>query len=217
MPKVDRNTLLGKILKAFSTDAEPEELAAAHEMLGCGQKESTTDEELHNEKNEESFNAQILAAIKALQADVAELKAGKTQEPAADALTELEEEMTNGKPDETTTDETPEESVTIPVEEMKNEDGTCVVDTKTTDKAAVLAAIRAVKPIIAGLPAADRKKASDALTKELRAAMQKPAPTHDTYAELLRRNKTKDAKTVGDPEAFGKNCAKFNPHMKGAK
>lgn len=215
MPKIDKNTLIGRILKAFSNDAEPEELAAAHEMLG-EKKEPAKDEELHNEQNEENFNAQILAAIKALQADVAELKAGKAQEPAADALTELEKEMTNGKPDETTTDEPAEESVTIPAEEMENQDGSKVMDTKTTDKAAILATIRAVKPIIAGLPAAERKKASDALTKELRAAMQKPAPTHDAYTEILKRKKVVDSQ-ASEQGDFGKNCAKRNPHMKGAK
>lgn len=215
--KIDRNNLLGKILKAFSQDAEPEELAAAHEMLG-GQKEPAKDEELHSEKNEESFNAQILAAIKALQADVAELKAAKPAPEAKDALSELEEEMTNGKPDETTTDETSEESVTIPVEEMINEDGSKVIDAnKTLDKAAVLATIKAIKPIIASLPVAERQKASDALSKELRSAMQKPAPTQDAYTEILKRKQAADAKAVTAHEEFGKNCAKRNPHMKEGK
>lgn len=220
MPKIDKNTLIGRLLKAFSTDAEPEELAAAHEMLG-GQKETPAaqDEELHNEQHEENFNAQILAAIKALQADVSELKAGKAA-PAPevkDALTELEEEMTNSKPDETTTDEHQEESVTIPAEEVANEESTKATDAKTTDKAAVLAAIRAVKPIIAALPVAERKKASDALTKELRAAMAKPAPTQDAYTEILNRKRAADAQAAESQGDFGKNCAKRNPHMKGAK
>lgn len=212
VPKIDKNTLIGRLLKAFSTDAEPEELAAAHEMLGGSKEEAppVKDEELHNEQSEESFNAQLLAAIKALQADVAELKAGKAAPEVKDELSALEEEMTNGKPDETTTDETPEESVTIPPEDI--EKSATATDSKTIDKAAVLATIRAVKPIIAGLPAAERKKASDALTKELRAAMQKQAPTYDTYAELLKRKKTADSK-VDDSGAFGQNCAKRNPHM----
>ncbi len=216
--KIDRNNLLGKILKAFSQDAEPEELAAAHEMLG-GQKETSSakDEELHSEQNEEKFFGELLAAIKALQADVAELKAAKPAAEDKDALTELEEEMTNGKPDETATDETSEESVTIPAEEMTNEDGSKVVDAKTMDKATVLATIKAIKPIIANLPQAERQKASDALSKELRAALQKSAPTQDAYAEILKRKQAADAKTTAGQEDFGKNCAKRNPHMKEGK
>ncbi|MDU4960188.1 MAG: DUF2213 domain-containing protein [Sporomusaceae bacterium] len=208
MPKLDKNTLLGRILKVFSQDAEPEEVAAAHAMLGS--KQMTADEEMHSEEKEETFNAQLLAAIKALQADVAELKAGKAEPEATDALSELEEEMTNGKVDEPTEDEDQEKSVTVPAEEMKNEDGS-----KVMDKTAVLAAIKAVKPIIAGLPAADRKKASDALSKELRAALEKPAPdkTKDAYAQILQRKQAADAK-AGDPAAFGKNCAQRNPHLK---
>lgn len=219
MPKIDKNTLLGKILKVFSQDAEPEEVAAAHEILG-EKKEPVKDEEMHSERNEEKFFAELLAAIKTLQADVAELKAGKAT-PAKDALTELEEEMTNGKPDEPATDETPEESVTVPAEEMTNEDGSKVMDAKAMDKAAVLAAIKAVKPVIANLPPAERQKAADALTKELRAAMAKPAPdkTKDAYAEILKRQKVADAEAeaAGKQEDFGKNCAKRNPHMKEVK
>lgn len=211
MSTTDKNTLLGKILKAFSRDAEPEELAAAHEMLGKKNKTTTKDEELHSEQTEESFNAQILEAIKALQADVAELKAGKAAPEAKDALGELEEEMTNGKPD--ATDASQEESVTVPAEEMKKEDGT-----KAMDRAAVLMAIKAMKPVIAALPVSERQKASDALTKELRAAMALPAPdkTKDAYADILKRKQVTDAKTA-DLSDFGKACAKRNPHMKEEK
>ncbi len=214
MPKIDKNTLLGRILKAFSVDAEPEEVAAAHEMLGsqAAPAAPAKDEQLHSEKKEEELFAQLLAAVKQLQADVTELKAAKPAPEAKDALTELEEEMTNGKPD--ATDTTQEESVTVPAEELKNEDGSSVMDKKTTDQAGVLAVIRAVKPIIASLPAGERKKAADALTKELRAAMDKPAPTtNDTYAEILKRKQAADAK-AGDPADFGKACAQRNPHMK---
>ncbi len=214
MPKIEKNTLIGKILTVFSRDAEPEEVAAAHEMLG-GQKEPVKDEEMHSEQKEEKFFGELLAAIKALQADVAELKAAKPAAEAKDALTELEEEMTNGKLD--ATDESQEESVTIPVEEMKNEDGSKVMDAKTMDKATVLATIKAIKPIIANLPAVERQKASDALTKELRAAMQKPTPTQDAYTEILKRKQAADAKAAAGQEDFGKNCAKRNPHMKEGK
>lgn len=197
--------------KKFVEDASPEELAEAMKSNG---EPKAKDEELHNEKKEENFNAQILAAIQALQADVAELKAGKAPAEAKDSLTELEEEMTNGKADPETTDENHEASVTIPVEEMKNEDGS-----KVMDKAAVLAAIKAVKPFIAKLPEAERRTASDALSKELRAAMGKPDPTKDQnpYAALLKTKKTADAKKADSGEDFGNNCAKRNPHIKGAK
>lgn len=211
MPKLDNNTLLGKILKAFSRDAEPEELVAAHQMLGQQEKPVAKDEELHNEAIEEKFNAEILAAIKALQAEVAELKVAKPAPEAKDALTELEEEMTNGKPD--VTDEDPEKSVTVSPEEMKKEESATAMD-----RAAVLVAIKAMKPVIASLPEGERRKASDALTKELRAAMQQPAQdkAKDAYTDLLQRKKTADTKTV-DLSDFGKACAKRNPHIKEAK
>jgi len=213
MPKLDRNTLIGRILKVFSNDAEPEEVAAAHEILG-GQKETPAaqDEEL---KTEEQLNAKILAAIEALQADVAELKAGKATPEVKDALSELEEEVSGDNP-ASTTDEGQEESVTIPAEEVA-EEGTKAADAKVMDKAAILATIKAVKPIIANLPPAERKKASDALTKELRAAMQKPAPTQDAYTEILKRKQAADAKAAANQEDFGKNCAKRNPHMREGK
>jgi len=88
-----------------------------------------------------------------------------------------------------------------------------------------LAAIRAVKPIIAAIPdAGERKKASDALAKTFRdqmgAAPTKPAAVNG-YAAIqaaaaANAKKTQDAKT--DDTELGKDWAKkYNPHYKEVK
>ena len=78
-----------------------------------------------------------------------------------------------------------------------------------------MAAIRAIKPVVAALPATQRKKAVDALNKAVRDAMQKEQAVKKdtTYAKLTKR-KANDAK-LNERVQFGENCRKRNPHYKG--
>lgn len=219
--KNDRNSLVGKILKLLSMDAEPEEIAAAHEMLSekkepAAAPPDTKDTDPAPTAAPDAL-AQILAALKSLQDQVNELKAGKAAEPAADSLTELEAELSDNKE---TGDSADEESVTVSPEELSEEKTETVA---AADKASVLAAIKAVKPIIAKMPEAQRKQASDALTKELRTALGKSpvaAVDQNAYKALMAaKNTVKDSKpTAEDREnAFQAACAKRNPHQKEAK
>lgn len=235
MPKIDKNTLLGKIFKAFAVDAEPEELAEASKLLTAEGKDETPpaaapavkpavqDQEMHSEQKEEKFFGELLAAIKGLQADVAELKAGKTQEPAADALTELEKEMTNGQPDPVT-DEDP-----VTIDPTKLEDEAPVSNPEdrpenpipgADSKAAVLAAIKAVKPVVAAIKdPAERKKASDALAKTFREQLKIEAPKSDPYKSMVAPKKPKTAQDQkpDDGELGEYLKKKYNPHFKEKK
>jgi hypothetical protein len=229
------NHILGLGFKQFAQDAEPEELAEASKALNAEGKDqppvatpaaaapAAKDPELHSEKKEEEFFATLLAAIKALQADVAELKTGKTAAPAGDALSELEKEMTNGKPDPVT-DEDP---VTIDPNQL--EDNAPVTDPAdrpqnpipgADSNAAVLAAIKAVKPVVAAIKdPVERKKASDALAKTFREQLKiSPAPVNP-YAAMTNPSKPSAAedKKPDDRELGEQLKRKFNPHFKEKK
>ncbi len=232
MPKIDKNTIWGKMFKAFAADAEPEELAEASKLMSAEGKDNeppaaapaakpvAQDQELHSEKNEEKFFGEVLAAIKSLQADVAEIKAVKTQEPAADALSELEKEMTNGQPDPVTD----EEPVTI--DPNKIEDGAPVSSPAdrpenpipgADSKAAVLAAIKAVKPVVAAIQdPAQRKQASDALAKTFREQLQVTPAAVNPYTAMTKPAKPAAAqdKKPDDGELGEYLKKKFNPHFK---
>lgn len=236
MPKIDKNSLVGKIIRALSaTDAEPEELAEATKLLNAEGRDAAPapaapaadpavkDPQMHSEKKEEELFAQLLAAVKALQADVAELKTGKPAAPAADALSQLEQEMTNGKPDPVTD----EEAVTIDPNQIEDnapvaspEDRPKNPISGADSKAAVLAAIKVVKPVVAAIKdPAERKKASDALAKTFREQLQVEPAKDDPYKSLVDPKKTKTAQdTKPDDRELGEYLKKtYNPHFKEKK
>lgn len=225
------NHILGLGFKQFAQDAEPEELAEASKALNGEGKDATpappapaakpaaADEELQSEKNEEALLGQLLAALKGLQADVAEIKAGKT-EPAADALSELEKEMTNGQLDPVT-DEDP-----VTIDPNKVEDNAPVSNPAdrpenpipgADSKAAVLAAIKAVKPVVAAIKdPAERRKASDALAKTFREQLQVAPSAVNPYAAMTKPTKPATAQDQKPDEGeLGEYLKKkFNPHFK---
>lgn len=213
MPKIDKNTLLGKILKAFSVDAEPEEIAAAHALMtkdGDPEKEPAKDAEPADE---------MLTTLKAIVTRLEALEAKETAQqdakPEPDALDALEEEL-KGE----TKDEDAEESVTVPAESMNDEEAEEEKEKTADSNAGILASIKAMKPVIASMTnPVDRKKASDALAKAMRDQMPKPSvkPKADAYKAMATPKKSKDAKAPADQTEFGKNCASRNPHKQGGK
>ena len=211
MPKVDRNTLLSKILKAFSTtDASPEEIGEAHKLLGGDAEPPTA-----TPSQAPDPMAQILEALKGIDVRLTALeKAEVAEAKPADALDALAAEIGS------------EESKTVPAETMEDEAGPVSDPSDRPDnpipgadsKAAILAAINAMKPAIAAIsdPTA-RKQASDALAAKLREQMGKPATPSNAYAAMKKPAKpAQDSKPqTQDDTELGKQWAKqFNPHYK---
>ena len=73
--------------------------------------------------------------------------------------------------------------------------------------------ISKMKPIIASLPAGQRKKAADAMAKAYREAAGVKSGEKVSYASLAKR-KAADSR-VKNAADFGENCRKRNPHIKG--
>ena len=73
--------------------------------------------------------------------------------------------------------------------------------------------ISKMKPIIASLPAGQRKKAADAMAKAYRDAAGVKGGAKVSYASFAKR-KAADSKAQNFAE-FGENCRKRNPHFKG--
>ena len=174
-------------------------------------------------------------AMEALSAKVDAFQKQKTQdndpdeEPAekteeTEALDDLEEELEEGgeKPAETEDDESEEESVTVPPEQLEEDEDPEDVpaDEKkpvsAADRALALSVIRTMRPFIAAMPPRQQRRASDALSRTLKKAMR----TRDTQPlpggyGVLSRRKTADAATrEKEMRAYGENCRKRNPHCK---
>ena len=86
-------------------------------------------------------------------------------------------------------------------------------DKKACDAARI--ALNAIKPIIASLPPAQRKKAADAAVAQIRKASGLSAkPSKNQYA-AIKRAKRKASDTKMDPSEIGKSImASRNPHYK---
>ena len=246
------NSLLSRMFAGWAKDADPQDIADAIEEIAgnsdtepeaapapaasdCGAGE--------NKDGGAEVLQQLMAAVTALTQKVEALAAAAAhdEEPATapsadeDELTKLEGEIKN----DPGSLEDQEESHTVPAdelpeqtdseEEVTDEDGpTAPVASLPenpipgADRAAVLAAIRAVKPIIAQLPAEKRKAASDAAAKQIRMAMGKSATANTNgYAainQVMRQKaKAKDSKAKTDNGEIGRTImASRNPHYKKA-
>lgn len=148
-----------------------------------------------------------------------ELTASLSPAATADPLDELEAELPQkaetDEEQETPADSDPDESVTIPAESM-DEDGE---EEKASTDSAVRAAISVLKPIIAKLPASERRAAADAAARQLRTlrgAQDKKAPVPGgAYAAISNARAKAAAKDAApaDDAALGKAImARRNPH-----
>lgn len=220
---------------AGASDNEPEAAPApAASDCGAGEKKDSGEDVLQ----------QLMAAVTALTQKVEALSAAHDEEPAPapaadeDALDELEQEVKGD--DDPGTLEDQEESHTVPADELPEE--TADEDEVTADedgpeapasslpenpipgadRAVALAAIKAIKPIIAQLPAEKRKAASDAAAKQIRKAIGRDAKARTNgYAAInqtmRQKAKAKDSKARVDQGQIGKNImASRNPHYKKA-
>lgn len=152
--------------------------------------------------------------------------APKDETPATDPLDKLADEI---GATETPADQ--EASETIPADELPDgttdEDGP-VAATSTlpenpipgADRAIAMAAINAVKPIIAALPEGQRKAASDRAAAEIRKLIGKdPKSKANGYAginTIMRQTaKAKDSRSKSDDGALGQKIMESrNPHYK---
>ncbi len=223
MSKIDKNTILGKMLSAFARDAEPEELAEASKMMQ-GKTSDTeqpapapaappAEETCKDEDPNAVLLQSVLETMKAMQADIAALKSGGAQDEAPEkALDELEKEIAadeDPKPAEEETSTISDEAPVAPAESLP-ENPIPGADSK----AAILAALKAVRPIVAQIPDPnERKKAADAMAKSFREQLQ-VQPTNN-YRKMAKPPQKKAQDQAIDERKLGRAWAKkWNPHYK---
>ena len=189
--------------------------------------------------------AEILARLDKIEDRINGLEARKYTDEEPDPMKELEDELTVGekpvvpeagvptKP----MDEDPEEAVTISAEEIGDKecgDKLCgdedyyyeempkrdrpVNPIKGMDRSAALYALNAMKPVIASLPANQRKAASDKAVREIRKLMGKDSkPVTNGYAAIngAVTSTAKNRRNEKDEAKLGKSImASRNPHYK---
>ena len=229
-----KKSILHRMFAAFAKDAEPEEVREAARAVDAAEAgESPQEEESARTTHDEDVEM-LMQAVSELNRKFDGLSASRAQDDApedegdtpkeTDALDELEEELEGGDPAPTEDEESEEESVTVPPEQLEEDEDTQEQETESesnearpaADKALALSVIRAMKPIIAAMPQAQQRRASDALTKAVKKAMKTKdsQPMPGGYGALARRKTTDAAAREKEMRAFGENCRKRNPHCK---
>ncbi len=234
MPK---NSLLAKFFSVTNHDADPEAIAEVAEKLAAPVMEAAVEAAAPaaekpkdetpiapaadpNAFDAEASFGELKGQFDALCKKLDELTAALVPAAPADPLDELEAELTEKAGEETPADADPDESVTIPAESM-DEEGEEEKPAASADSA-VRAAISVIKPIIAKLPASERRSAADAAARQLRTmrGMQdkKAAASGGAYAAISNaraKAAAKDAKPA-QPEDAGELgraiMARRNPH-----
>lgn len=230
--KVTKGFLQALGLKHYLADAEPEEVADALEEInkGCdedpkGETESANDEGGNPELA--ALNAKMDKLISILSGSVPKVEG---EEPES-AIDELINALERGK--ETTTGDE-EESVTVPAEQMSDEDiPDGVVQSQAelpvnplpnADSAAMLMALKAIRPIIATIPDKKvRKKACDSIMTQFK-TVTKTSQNKNSYVAIMqsqRSNAVQRQKAADAAEAKLKaiedSYKKQNPHYKEVK
>ena len=233
MPK----NILAKFFAVTNHDADPEAIAEVAEKLAAPVMEAAVEAAAPTVKPDDETPAAPAAQPSAFDAETAfgelkgqfdtlcekldELTASLSPAATADPLDELEAELPQkaetDEEQETPADADPDESITIPAESM-DEDGEEEKAPASTDSA-VRAAISVLKPIIARLPASERRAAADAAARQLRTlrgVQDKKAPVPGgAYAAISNARAKAAAKDAApaDDAALGKAImARRNPH-----
>ncbi|MGO4496412.1 DUF2213 domain-containing protein [Paenibacillus sp. 2RAB27] len=213
-------------LKVFATDAEPEEIMDAVSAM-AEEKEGAKDEGIESTESAAKDADPAIEALTAQVAHLTDLVTKLAQTKGADAAPEDAIDAAISEIEGSAKDNDEEESHTISAENMDEEGPVSSPEDRpksalTGDNAYKVAALRALKPIIAQITdPAERKRASDAAIASIRGVK----PTKNTYADINKGQKqsatdnkqTSDNKTAAqqDPAQLGREIArKHNPHFK---
>lgn len=225
MGKIDERWIKGNMLKTYAKDAEPEEVMEAAKIINAQADEEPTppaatpvppaaQPPTKDEDPGAGALQEIMGAIKALQADIAALKAGSAadEEPPKDALDELEAELC--KDADPGSEETKTLSDDAPISDPSSRPENPI--SGADSNAAILAALKAVRPVVAGIKdPVERKKAADMMAKSFREQLQ--VQSTNNYRKMAQPGKPqqKAEDHEADERELGRIWAKkWNPHYK---
>ncbi|MCW6079042.1 DUF2213 domain-containing protein [Clostridium sporogenes] len=236
------NILTALGFKCYVADAEPDEISNTLDQLveerGTGEDEEIIEtkenkEEKTESKDEDPEIAKLTQQVSELSNLVGKLIANQNKEKAPEeAIDEVINKLEAGE-ENTVGDE--EESVTVPVEQINDEDipDGVVIDPEdrpknpipNADSNAMAMALKAMKPIIANMSnPLEKKKACDSLLSAFKNA-KRTSKSKNGYADILKaqRKNAMDRKRAEDEKAREAESIgeiykkKFNPHYKEVK
>ena len=216
-----KGNILQRMWAAFAKDADPEEaLEAAKLVNGDGKDEKPAEPEDPNEarfKRIEDAIADLSAKLNPPAEDEEPEEVEESQgseEEEGDALDALEEDLQGeGEAEDAVTadpEEINESQSAVTDGLIEAEESEDVVEDGCSARDAALETIKALRPFVATLPTAQRRKAADALAQMIRGNVRDSG-----YAAIQKATRrTTDSKPVDDAALGREIAAKYNPHYK---
>ena len=231
--RMAKKSILQRMFASFVKDAEPEEIQEAAKAVSDAENGPDKAPDAPDTGKNDDLQ-EVMDAIDALNERISNIAASRNEAPddtedadpdeegpdnATESLDALEDQLSpddEDDEDDTQDSDEGEESVTVDPEKIQDDEDPTPADNQAAEKAVALRIIRSLKPIVASMPAEQRRKASDAMSRAVKKALRVKVtqPLNGGYGTLTKRS-VKDAayNKMGDPRAFGEACRKFNPHI----
>ena len=231
--RMAKKSILQRMFASFVKDAEPEEIQEAAKAVSDAENGPDKAPDAPDTGKNDDLQ-EVMDAIDALNERISNIAASRNEAPddtedaypdeeesdnATESLDALEDQLSpddEEDEDDTQDSDDGEESVTVDPEKIQDDEDPTPADNQAAEKAVALRIIRSLKPIVASMPAEQRRKASDAMSRAVKKALRVKVtqPLNGGYGTLTKRS-VKDAayNKMGDPRAFGEACRKFNPHI----
>jgi hypothetical protein len=216
MKKMSKSILQAMGFKQLMADAEPEEIMDALTAMTKGEDDAPPAPPQAPQQQQDPA-MQLLTEMKALLQQLVQGKAADADPKPEDAIDAAIEELQKAGDDAGEE----EESRTIPAASMDDEGPVSSPEDRPTnpitgDNAYKIAALKAMKPIIAAIPdPKQRKIATDAMLASI-----KGKPPVNTYGKIKPQKPAQDSKPTADARAqqiadLGRKIAEqYNPHYK---
>ena len=179
--RMAKKSILQRMFASFVKDAEPEEIQEAAKAVSDASRNEAPDDTEDADPDEEG------------------------PDNATESLDALEDQLSpddEEEGDDTQDSDDGEESVTVDPEKIQDDEDPTPTDNQAVEKAVALRIIRSLKPIVASMPAEQRRKASDAMSRAIKKVLRVRGtqPLAGGYGTLTKRSVKDTAyNKMGDP------------------
>lgn len=187
--RMAKKSILQRMFASFVKDAEPEEIQEAAKAVSDAENGPDKAPDAPDTGKDDDLQ-EVMDAIDALNERISNIAASRNEAPddtedadpdeegpdnATESLDALEDQLSpddEEEGDDTQNSDDGEESVTVDPEKIQDDEDPTPTDNQAVEKAVALRIIRSLKPIVASMPAEQRRKASDAMSRAIKKVLR---------------------------------------------
>ena len=187
--RMAKKSILQRMFASFVKDAEPEEIQEAAKAVSDAENGPDKAPDAPDTGKDDDLQ-EVMDAIDALNERISNIAASRNEAPddtedadpdeeesdnATESLDALEDQLSpddEEDEDDTQDSDDGEESVTVDPEKIQDDEDPTPTDNQAVEKAVALRIIRSLKPIVASMPAEQRRKASDAMSRAIKKVLR---------------------------------------------